>query len=145
MDFITATDWNTLSLRNKLLDVHRLIRVKSRDLFQAGKLTLNEFQSISNDGQDLLNLITIINSALIDKVLTDIKNPAQEIIDATNNLQQAIDRLKSYQNFFDVLSRLVSLAGKIVIAIPTIATNPIGAIALIGTTIKDLNNLITKL
>ncbi|WP_414513776.1 hypothetical protein [Nostoc sp. PCC 9305] len=134
-DAITRQDWeNPSSLKERIQNLQSALRERAKKLSDNQQISLNEYTKISNNCQNLLDLVGEINSRQFNQVLTDINEPAQKIIEATNSLDKAAAKIQGVQNFFDIFSSLIRLGEAVSNAISG------GGVAAIGNLVKQLKD-----
>lgn len=143
---ITRENWDVnsqfkelSSLRDQIIDLEDALRKRAKELFNEKKISFSNYESITNDSQKIVDLAAQINSIQFNQVLTDMKEPAKQIIEATNSLNKAAAKIQGIQNFFDILSRLIKLGQVVANAISN------GSIAGIGTLVTELKNIADRL
>ncbi|MBN3940019.1 MAG: hypothetical protein V7L21_29855 [Nostoc sp.] len=124
-----------MSLRDKINELKETLEKRATELFKAKEISPSELESISNDCQKVLDFAAKINSIELNKVLTDIDEPAQKIIEATNSLDKAAAKIQGVQNFFDILSPLIRLGEAVSNAIVS------GGVAAIGNIVGELRDI----
>ncbi|MCC5610658.1 hypothetical protein LC612_28885 [Nostoc sp. CHAB 5834] len=124
-----------MSLKDKMIELKATLEKRATELSKAKKISPSELESITNDCQKLLDFAAKINSIELNKVLTDIDEPAQKIIDATNSLDKAAAKIQGFQNFFDILSPLIRLGEAVSNAIVS------GGVAAIGNLVRELRDI----
>ena len=138
--------YSPFAIRDKLIDCEVALRKQARELFYSQQISFSEYQSITNDLQSILDFAAKINSIGFNQVLTDMDEPAGAILKAIDDLNAAASKIKGYQKFFDILSRLIKLGGVILSAVAAVSTgNPVGSVASIGSLVAGIQDLVDHL
>ncbi|MEH1902180.1 MAG: hypothetical protein V7L04_12380 [Nostoc sp.] len=124
-----------MSLIDKMKELRKTLEERATELFKAKKISQSDLESISNDCQKFVDFAAKLNSIESNKVLTDIKEPAQKIIEATNSLDKAAAKIQGVQNFFEILSPLIRLGEAVSKAIGS------GGVAAIGNIVRELQDI----
>ncbi|MEH2371437.1 hypothetical protein [Nostoc sp.] len=133
---ITKQDWeNASSLKDQILKLQVAFRKRAKYLYSNQKISLNEFNIISNKCQKILDLVAEINSRQFNQVITDMDEAVQKIIEATNSLDKAAAKIQETQNLIDILSSLITLGEAVSMAIVD------GGVAAIGTLVRELRDI----
>ena len=69
--------------------------------------------------EPLQDIAREFNSAFFIEVVTDIQEPGNRIVKATNNVNEAISQLQDLSKFIDILTALTNIASTILIAVRT--------------------------
>ncbi|MDM9583695.1 MULTISPECIES: hypothetical protein [unclassified Nostoc] len=128
-----------MSLIDKMNELRATLEKRAAELFKAKKISQSDLESINNDCQKFVDFAAKLNSIELNKVLTDINEPAQKIIEATNSLDQAAAKIQEFQNFFDILSPLIRLGEAVSNAIVS------GGVAAIGNLVRELRDVGNRL
>lgn len=147
-DPITRENWDINSqlkekdsLRDQIIELEFALRTRTKKLFDNQEISFSDFESITNDCQRVLDFAAKINSLQFNQVLTDTSKPAKKIIEATDSLKKAAAKIQEFQNFFDVLSRLIKL---LQVVSNAISESSVAAIGTLVTGLKDLGDELNK-
>jgi Asp-tRNA(Asn)/Glu-tRNA(Gln) amidotransferase C subunit len=124
-----------MSLKDNLIKLKSSLEKRAAELFNAEKITQKQLESITNDCQRILDFAAKINSIELKKVLTDMDDASQKIINATNSLDKAAAQIQGFQNFFEILSSLIRLGEAVSNAIVN------GGVAVIGNLVRELQDI----
>ncbi len=90
------------------------------NLVDKNLLKRHESLEIAKEEESLKKLANELNSQLLKKIVeTDLKNPGEQIITATNTLKTKIDQLKAVNDFTGILAKAFNIFSTIVNAFKT--------------------------
>lgn len=108
-----------IQARDLLRDLVWKIHDRKNDLLDEEQITRDEFNKISRREIRIRNLIDEITVLIFQSILTDIKEPEQKIIAATNKINNAIQELQEINKFLSGLELVINLFSTIVLAVGT--------------------------
>jgi hypothetical protein len=121
---ISALVQQSISTRNKL--------------WNEGKITELEINEIENKENVLQRLFEELNWAMLKETInTDLEEPGQKIMTATNNVNAAITQLEDINKFIGILGTFINIASTIIMAFSPLGT-PLQLTNLLG----EIQNLL---
>ncbi|MEH2242919.1 hypothetical protein [Nostoc sp.] len=118
-----------------MIELKSALEKRAAELLDEQKISFSESKLINNECQKILDFAAKLNSIELNKVLTDINEPAKKIIEATNSLDKAAAKIQEAQKFIDILSPIIRLGEAVSNAIVS------GGVAAIGNLVRELQDI----
>lgn len=121
-----------IQARESLRDLVRKIHVQKNDLLDEGKIDRDQFNKISRREMKIRNLIDEITVLIFQSIVTDLQEPGQKIIAATNKVNSKIEELQEINQILARLELVINLFSTVTLAVgtgnPALIANIIGQI-----------------
>lgn len=113
-----SKDW-LIEIRDAILEVVDQSGDTIVDLVTTGKIEQSDhnYQKIMEYRNSLRDIADKLNSAFFIEVVTDIQEPGNRIVKATENVNAAITRLQDIGKFIAILTALTEIASTILEAV----------------------------
>jgi ArsR family metal-binding transcriptional regulator len=112
-----------VEIRGSLFDLIKQ-SLESRNALEDQKIiTRVESERIGKYEDTIRNIADDLNSVILRQVIADIDEPGTKIVAVTKDVKEAIETLKSLNDFLGVLAAVISMAGTVLMAFST--NNPL--------------------
>jgi hypothetical protein len=121
-----------IQARESLRDLVWKIHAQKNDLLDEGKIDRDQFNKISRREMKIRNLIDEITVLIFQSIVTDLQEPGQKIIAATNKVNSKIEELQEINQILARLELVINLFSTVTLAVgtgnPALIANIVGQI-----------------